>query len=147
MKSYTRKTLAIFLGLAMGWYVAGLSSTFAADGHEEAAKHVEESVHAEHNDHAVEDSHAEDGHSSEADGHGDGHDNADAAAAKQLVPGDVTHDIAWYPKVIYTIIGLFVVAILVGLVGKSKGVREPGVLASEEDAEQAHGADEEDSHH
>ncbi len=131
MSRFTRRTLAVVLGLALGWYIAGTaghllpgaSISLADDPHDQATSgqaHPSESGPGHSNP-------------SEADAHG-------PQAARDLVPG--ANDVPFIRPVVYATAGLFIAAIVLGIPALALRGPEPPDPADEH----AHGRDDH-AHH
>ncbi len=115
MKKLGRRTLAIIAGLILGWTCAGYLGDYAPA--------ILPQAHA--------------AAPAGEDNHGDHHEpDLGQEAAGQLVPK--AEDITFYEPVVATAVGLFALAIVVGIVARVSGIKDPGVAAAEADAAAAH---------
>lgn len=116
MKRLARRTLSVVLGLALGWYIAGMvpGVSLAID----ASHRSDASEHADHHGPAHGDGQVHHAASETDAVHGDhdGEDHGDHdpafAGAKQLVPH--WDDIPWFGPMVWTVVGLFVAAVVLG---------------------------------
>lgn len=169
MKRFARRTLAVFVGLLLGWFAAGhlpgslaqatsseeapAASSLQSDSkiHEEPTtgvveEHLVEQNHDEVKSHSAENppTHeaaietSEHGTSGQAGEHQEeGHSEAGAVAAKQIVPEP--EQIQWFPRVLWIAAALFVAAVVLGIPAlKIRGPLPPDP-ADSHDAHSAHG--------
>lgn len=154
MKRIVRRSLAIVVGLALGWIAAGVamnsgvSATLASDEAPAEAKPVpasEEPAVVPHSDapagekpHAVKAqehpagpvAHPSDNHENH-NAHAEGHDPA-IVAMQSLKP--TPDQIFWYPNVLLAIAGLFLAAVTIGMISlKIRGPLPPDPADTHDD--------------
>lgn len=145
MKRLTCRAAGAIVGIALGWYVAGVVFTgqpSVAPGLGANYAHASDADHDSHGEHApaAEDSH---GTHDVHDEHGDhdqhgadaGHDAA-LTAAGQLVPQ--SQDIPWFRPVLYVAAGLFVAAIVLGIPALKLRGPEPADAAADHSSSSHH---------
>jgi hypothetical protein len=137
MKRWLRRTLAVVVGLSLGWLAAGfLPSSLSATPNE---SRPEGHVHPSTQPAAA----AELTHEPAVEGESGEHD-AGLAAAQNLVPAPGSTP--WLRPVLFGIAGLFVAALVVGLAVRAWGIRDPSIVATEEDQKAAHDDHAHDDH-
>ena len=131
MSRFTRRTLAVVLGLGLGWYIAG------------TAGHLLPAVGALRADNPHDQTASGEAHPSESRS-GDDNLSGDVAhgpqAAKDLVPG--ANDVPFIRPVVYAAAGLFIAAIMLGIPALALRGPEPPDPANEH----AHGRDDHARH-
>ncbi len=117
MKRFTRRLIAVILGLCLGWYAAAEGPTWFNP----------EPGYA-HGDHPTP---AEGGETSAKEGDAKGHGSAD-----HLVPE--REDASFMGMVLWIGVALVASAVVVGVFLRALGEEDPGVQASADDAREAH---------
>lgn len=130
MSKWGRRTLGAVLGVVLGWAAAGMmpTSLHAENSHGHASAPAESSspVHSPAAPHAVVESET-------------ARPDAGQNAAAMLVPP--ASQVPWLQPVLMSVGGLFALAVVVGLMNRHMGLRDPAVVAAESDQAAAHGHD------
>jgi len=124
MERLTRRTVAVILGLSLGWWIAGLAPHFVPGvgmSFAGEAQSTSPSVHTVEDDHG--------------DASGSGHSGGRAG---HLVPREA--DTFWYKPVLIAVISLFVAAIVLGIPALRLRGPEPPESADPTDAAHDHDA-------
>ena len=151
MKRIVRRSLAIAVGLALGWLAAGVamntgvSATMASDEvpaseaksepastEAPAAPHVDAPVGDK--PHAASVEHPAGAPAHPGEGHGGGHEGHDPAVAAMQGLRPSPDQISWYPNVLLAIAGLFLAAATIGMISlKIRGPLPPDPADTHDD--------------
>lgn len=144
------------IGLTLGWLAAGLAPSLKPALGQEAAPATEQAGAQSQEVQATEpagETHAapaaDHDHAAAEHGEHSEHEEAGFNAARELIPSDPAHDIAWYRPVLMAAVGLFAAAIVLGIPAlKLRGPLPPDPADTHDDHahDDAHGGDSHAAH-